>query len=71
MTKVYVCPYCGARGTDILRQRVTSFDAHMWFDAETGEMYSYIDDWYETHETYCIACDEELDGSPSDYMKEI
>jgi hypothetical protein len=43
----------------------------MWFDAETGEMYSYIDDWYETHETYCIACDEELDGSPSDYIKEI
>ena len=54
MTKVYVCPYCEARGTDILRERVTSFDAHIWFDAETGEMNSYIDDWAITQYTYCI-----------------
>jgi len=68
MTKVYVCPHCGARGFDILRMRVTSDDVHIWYDLKEGIMKSYVDDWYETIERYCTICDEELDESADEYI---
>lgn len=68
MTKVYVCPHCGARGFDILRMRVSSDDVHLWYDLKEMIMKSYVDDWYETIERYCIMCDEELDESADEYI---
>lgn len=44
MTKVYVCPHCGARGFDILRMRVSSDDVHIWYDLKEGIMKSYVDE---------------------------